>query len=112
MEATQSAKGSEADGPSSRTGPRGPVVGAALAAVYLIWGSTYLALRFGLEGFPPFLLNAIRFLVAGGVLYTVLRLRGIPSPSRRHWWNAARVGALMLVGGVGLVTIAEDLGVG
>lgn len=98
--------------PTSPAAPRGFVVAAALAAVYLIWGSTYLALRFGLEGFPPFLLNAIRFLVAGVILYAVLRLRGTPAPTRRHWWNAARVGALMLAGGVGLVTIAEDLGVG
>jgi drug/metabolite transporter (DMT)-like permease len=101
-----------ADEPTSPTSPSGLVVAVALAAVYLIWGSTYLALRFGLEGFPPFLLNAIRFLVAGGILYGVLRLRGTPAPSRRQWWNAARVGALMLAGGVGLVTIAEDLGVG
>ena len=84
----------------------------ALLAVYFIWGSTYLALRFGLEGLPPFLLNGIRFVIAGSVLYAVLRLRGVAPPTGRQWWNAARIGALMLVGGVGLVTIAEDLGVG
>jgi drug/metabolite transporter (DMT)-like permease len=113
MVATRTPAESATDGePTSPTSPSGLVVGAALAAVYLIWGSTYLAIRFGLEGFPPFLLSAIRFLVAGGILYAVLRLRGTPAPSRRHWWNAARVGALMLAGGVGLVTIAEDLGVG
>ncbi len=94
------------------TSPRVLVVGGALAAVYLIWGSTYLAIRFGLEGFPPFLLSGIRFSVAGVLMYTVLRLRGTPAPTRRHWWNAARVGMLMLVGGVGLVTMAEDVGVG
>jgi drug/metabolite transporter (DMT)-like permease len=100
------------DQDTRRRTPRGVTVGAALISVYLIWGSTYLALRFGLEGFPPFLLNAIRFLVAGGMMYAVLRLRGTPSPTPRQWWNAARVGALMLAGGVGLVTIAEDVGVG
>ncbi len=84
----------------------------ALAAVYLVWGSTYLALRFGLDGFPPFILNGIRFLVAGGIMYPVLRRSGIARPTRRQWWNAARVGLLLLVGGVGLVTIAEDQGVG
>jgi drug/metabolite transporter (DMT)-like permease len=84
----------------------------ALAAVYFIWGSTYLALRFGLEGFPPFLLNGIRFLVAGLSMYAVLRFRGVDAPTRRQWWNTGRVAALMLVGGVGLVTIAEDVGVG
>jgi len=113
MVATKTPAESATDGvPTGAASPRGLVVGGALAAVYLIWGSTYLAIRFGLEGFPPFLLSAIRFLVAGGILYAVLRLRGTPAPTRRHWWNAARIGALMLAGGVGLVTIAEDLGVG
>lgn len=84
----------------------------ALAAVYFIWGSTYLALRFGLEGFPPFLLNGIRFLIAGLAMYAVLRLRGAPAPTRWQWWNTGRVAALLLVGGVGLVTMAEDIGVG
>ena len=112
LELTKPVEASEGGEPTSPASPRSLVVGAALVAVYVIWGSTYLALRFGLEGFPPFLLNAIRFLVAGGLLYTVLRLRGTPPPTRRHWWNGARVGVLMLVGGVGLVTLAEDFGVG
>ncbi|MDJ0954269.1 MAG: drug/metabolite exporter YedA [Acidimicrobiia bacterium] len=85
---------------------------AALGAVYVIWGSTYLALRFGLEGFPPFILNGIRFVVAGAIMYPVLRARGLPRPTRRQWGNAALVGVLLLVGGVGLVTVAEDQGVG
>ena len=89
----ESTTGGEPTGSPSSTGL---VVGGALAAVYLIWGSTYLAIRFGLEGFPPFLLTAIRFLVAGVIMYAVVRLRGTPAPSRRQWWNAARVGALML----------------
>lgn len=98
---------------AARPAPRRAlVVGGALAAVYLIWGSTYLALRYGLEGFPPFLLNGIRFLVAGGSMYVVLRLRGTPAPSKLHWGNASRVAVLLLVGGVGLVTIAEDVGIG
>ena len=92
--------------------PQKALVGSALVAVYFIWGSTYLALRFGLEGFPPFILNGARFLVAGGVMYTILRLRGVAPPSPRQWWNATRMGSLLLVGGVGLMTIAEDLGVG
>jgi drug/metabolite transporter (DMT)-like permease len=91
---------------------QGPIVVASLAAVYLIWGSTYLALRFGLEGFPPFLLNGLRFIIAGTLLYVVLRLRGAAPPTRRQWWNAGRMGALLLVGGVGSMTLAEDFGVG
>jgi drug/metabolite transporter (DMT)-like permease len=84
----------------------------ALLAVYLIWGSTYLALRFGVESFPPFLLNGIRFLVAGGGMFAVLRWRGHALPSSRQWFSAARVAALLLVGGTGLIALAEDVGVG
>ncbi|HVR80289.1 MAG TPA: drug/metabolite exporter YedA [Acidimicrobiia bacterium] len=91
--------------------PRALVVGALLA-VYFIWGSTYLGLRFGLESFPPFLLNGFRFLIAGGILFLVLAVRGRAIATPRQWWNAARMGLVLLVGGVGLVTIAEDVGVG
>lgn len=91
--------------------PRALIVGALLA-VYVIWGSTYLGLRFGLESFPPFLLNGFRFLIAGAILIVVLMSRGKARATRRQWWNAARMGVVLLVGGVGLVTIAEDLGVG
>jgi drug/metabolite transporter (DMT)-like permease len=88
------------------------LIAFSLVAVYFIWGSTYLALRFGLEGFPPFILNGLRFVVAGALMYIVLRIRGHAHPTRRQWWNAGRMGALLLIGGVGLVTIAEDFGVG
>jgi drug/metabolite transporter (DMT)-like permease len=84
----------------------------ALTAVYLIWGSAYLAVRFGLESFPPFLLNGLRFLVAGVVMYLVLRWSGTPAPTRTQWWNLGRTAGLMLVGGAGLVAVAQDLGVG
>lgn len=84
----------------------------ALFAVYVVWGSTYLGLRFGLESFPPLMLGGIRFLLAGALMLTALRWRGEAWPTRRQWWNTSRVAALMLVGGVGLVTMAEDLGVG
>lgn len=100
------------------TGPSLPwqgstaLVVAALAAVYFIWGSTYLALRFALEGFPPFLLNGVRFLVAGSVMYAIAAMRGARTPSRREAWNAARMGALLFVGGVGMVTLALQDGVG
>ena len=84
-------------------------VALALVALYLIWGSTYLAIRFALEGgFPPFLLGGIRFLVAGGVLYGVLRLRGVPAPTRPQWRNAAVMGVLLLLLGNGLVNYGEQ----
>jgi drug/metabolite transporter (DMT)-like permease len=85
---------------------------AALIAVYFIWGSTYLGIRFGMEGFPPFLLNGFRFLVAGVILMVILQARGTATATRRQWWNAGRMGILLLVGGVGLVSLAERLGVG
>jgi len=88
------------------------LVVVSLVAVYVVWGSTYLALVFGLEGFPPFILNGIRFLVAGVLMFGYGLIKGIEVPTRAEWWNAGRVGTLLLVGGVGLVTIAEDLGVG
>ncbi len=95
--------------PMRRT--RLPVV-AALTAVYLVWGSTYLALRFMVDGFPPLLGNAIRMTVAGGLLYPWLRLRGAAAPTRRQWGYGFAVGTALFLGGVGLVTIAEDVGVG
>ena len=91
---------------SSRQGWLG--VGLALLAVYLIWGSTYLAMRFAIQGFPPFLMAGARFLIAGTLLLGFLRLRGAPLPSRKQCGGAALVGALLLVGGNGLVAFAEQ----
>jgi drug/metabolite transporter (DMT)-like permease len=78
------------------------------AAVYIIWGSTYLAIRFAVESFPPFLMAGTRHLTAGLLLYTFLRLRGVPRPERRHWRSAAIIGGLLLLGGNGLVSWAEQ----
>lgn len=86
--------------------PMGQVI-AAFAAVYLLWGSTYLAIRFAIETLPPLLMAGVRFLLAGAVLYAFMRLRGQPAPERRHWKSAALIGALLLVGGNGGVTLAE-----
>lgn len=88
-------------------------VGAALFAVYVIWGSTYLAIRFAVEdGFQPLTMGALRFLLAGGGLYVWLRVRGGAAPTPMQWQNATLIGGLMMVGGVGLVTVAEDAGIG
>jgi drug/metabolite transporter (DMT)-like permease len=80
----------------------------ALLAVYVIWGSTYLGIRIAIEGFPPFMMAGIRFLIAGGALYIFLRARGLPNPGWVQWRNAAFIGALLLVGGNGSVTFAEQ----
>lgn len=84
-------------------------IALALAAVYVIWGSTYLGIRFALEGgYPPLLMAGGRFLIAGILMYAVLRLRGMPAPTRAQWRNCAFMGALLLGGGNGLVCIAEQ----
>ena len=80
----------------------------AFAIVYVVWGSTYLAIRVAIETMPPFLMAGTRFLVAGGVLFAWLLLRGVPMPSRLHWRNSAIVGVLLLLGGNGLVVWAEQ----
>ena len=87
-------------------------VGLALLAVWVIWGSTYLGIRIGLETMSPFTMQGIRFVVAGSVLYVWMRRRGVPRPTRTQWRHSALVGCLLLLGGLGLVTIAEDRGVG
>ena len=89
-----------------RRASRGRVL-LAFAAVYVVWGSTYLAIRIGIETIPPLLMAAVRFLVAGALLYGVSRLRGAPRPARREWRGAAIVGVLLLLGGNGAVVLAE-----
>lgn len=81
---------------------------AAFATVYIVWGSTYLAIRVAVETLPPFLLGAIRFLVAGGAMFVWLRLKGAAMPGKQQWFHAAIAGVLMLLGGNGLVVWAEQ----
>jgi drug/metabolite transporter (DMT)-like permease len=83
-------------------------IALAFAAVYLIWGSTYLAIRFAIETIPPYLMGGVRFLIAGGALYGVLRWRGVRAPSQRQWRSALIVGGLLLFGGNGGVIVAEQ----
>jgi len=82
------------------------LVWTALSAVYLIWGSTYLAIRFTVETTPPFLSAAARFIASGVVLYLLRRLAGDPEPSKIEWRNATAIGILLLVGGNGAVVWA------
>ena len=93
--------------PSTLFGPR-VLVPAALFSLYLIWGSTYLAIRVALESYPPFLMAGVRFLVAGGAFYAFLRWRGMAAPTRAQWFNAAITGTLLLGMGNGLVCYAEQ----
>ena len=80
----------------------------SLLALYLLWGGTYLGMRFALQGFPPFIMAAVRQLSAGVILYLFLRVRGNPRPTRAQWLAAALVGGLLLVGGNGIVSFAEQ----
>lgn len=98
----------EASGtPTASTGNRFLVL-LSLLALYIIWGSTYLAMGIALKGFPPFLMASVRFLVAGGLLYPIMRLRGTPAPTRKEWIGAIVIGVLLLVGGNGGVAFAEQ----
>jgi drug/metabolite transporter (DMT)-like permease len=84
-----------------------PLVIACLAATWLIWGSTYLAIKFALVSFPPFFQMGTRFLAAGVLLAAWMRWRGAPWPDARQWRHALGVGALMLGGGMGGTAVAE-----
>lgn len=80
----------------------------AFAAVYIIWGSTYLGIRFAVETIPPFLMAGTRFFIAGAGLYLWLRMRGVAGPTRPQWKSAAIIGFLLIGGGNGAVSWAEQ----
>jgi drug/metabolite transporter (DMT)-like permease len=102
---TAEAAGPDSKAPSSRSRT---LLLVAFATVYVVWGSTYLAIRIAVEHWPPLWLAAVRFAIAGCGLYAVLRLRGAPAPGWRAWLAAALVGGLMLGGGNGTVCWAEQ----
>ncbi len=85
-------------------------IAIALLTVYLVWGSTYLAIRFAVQTIPPFMMAGTRFLVPGIVLIAWRRLAGDPAPTRRQWLSAAITGLLLLVGGVLLVILPRSRG--
>lgn len=86
--------------------PPGRIV-AAFVALYLIWGSTYLAMRVTVETMPPLLMAGARFIIAGVLMHLWVRLRGAARPTRLHWRNSAIAGVLLLLGGNGLIVVAE-----
>ena len=83
--------------------PSSLAIWAAMISVYIVWGSTYLAIRFAVQTMPPFLMAATRFLVAGAALFVFRRARRDAAPSDREWRSAAIIGLLLLVGGNGVV---------
>ena len=84
---------------------------AAFFALYVIWGSTYLVIRIGVEYWPPLMLGGIRFIIAGSLMYAFLRWRGVPAPTWAQWKAAGIIGVLLLSFGNGAVTLAEHSGV-
>lgn len=90
------------------TAPQSGLILLCLAATWLVWGSTYLAIKFALLSFPPFFQMGTRFLFAGVVLMAWMRWRGAPWPTAVQWRNAAIVGTLMLGGGMGGTAYAEQ----
>lgn len=86
----------------------GPLaIGFALASVYVLWGSTYLGIRFALESYPPFLLGAARMFLAGALMYVVLRRRGTAAPTRKQWRTLWVLSIFMVLLSNGLVNLAE-----
>jgi drug/metabolite transporter (DMT)-like permease len=80
----------------------------AFGIIYFVWGSTFLAIRIGVHEVPPFLFAAVRFFTAGIVLYSWLRLKGTPAPSRREWVSASVLGVLIFLFDYGCLFWAEQ----
>jgi drug/metabolite transporter (DMT)-like permease len=97
--------------PSAPSHARLPALVAGFATLYLVWGSTYLGIKFAVETLPPFLMAGLRFIIAGSVLYLWLRLSGAPRPTLVQWRSAVLGGALLLLGGNGLVTWGQQRGI-
>jgi len=95
--------------PMHRPAPAQAKLVIAFATVYILWGSTFLAIRWAVASMPPFLMAGTRHLIAGAVLYPLARLRGSERPTRANWSAATLVGALLLLGGNGGVCWAEQI---
>lgn len=84
-------------------------IAAALVAVYIFWGGTYIAMKFAIETLPPFMMAGTRFITAGAILYIWQISQGTKPPQAIHWKNAGIVGGLLLLGGNGGVVWAEQI---
>ena len=89
-------------------GPGNAAVLSALLAVYVLWGSTYYAIKIALQNYPPFLLTSIRMLIAGGLMFAVLRWRGDAAPTRKQWRSIVVLAILLTVLSNALVNLAEQ----
>src|SRR5215467_11783767 len=93
---------------SPMAAPKKTLVITAFAALYVIWGSTYLRIRFSIETIPPFLMAGTRFVLAGLIMYAIAWSQGIGKSSWRNWRTSFIIGACLLLGGNGGVTISEQ----
>jgi len=93
--------------PTAPATPSRPAFVLAFTAIYLIWGSTYLCIRVAIETMPPFLMAGARFIIAGTLVFTFLKLRGATWPTWPQWRANAVIGTFLLLGGNGLVVWAE-----
>ena len=96
--------------PQIKNSPRPPYwkLLLAFAVIYIVWGSTYLAIRVGVREFPPLLMAALRFLIAGVVLYAWARLRGTPAPTRREWMASSLLASMVFLCDYGCLFWAEQ----
>lgn len=93
------------------SGKQVPLI-AALLIVYFVWGTTYHALNVAMQSLPPLLMNGARFLLAGGVMLGLARWQGLAWPSLEQWRQSALIGGLMAFGAMGLVVLAQKMGIG
>jgi drug/metabolite transporter (DMT)-like permease len=83
-------------------------VALGLVTVYLLWGSTYLGIKYAIHSIPPYLMSSTRFIIAGTILYLWAKLQGAPQPRLTHWRSAAIIGGFLLLGGNASVAWAEQ----
>src|SRR5881409_2600097 len=95
------------DGHCFMAAPKRSLVIIAFAALYLIWGSTYLGIRFSIETIPPFLMAGARFVLAGLIMYAIAWSQGISKSNWANWRTSLIIGACLLLAGNGGVTISE-----
>jgi len=88
--------------------PGKAAIASALLAVYLLWGSTYFAIKIALQNYPPFLLTSSRMLIAGSLMFGILRMRGVAAPTRKQWRSIFVLAILLIVLANALVNVAEQ----
>jgi drug/metabolite transporter (DMT)-like permease len=93
---------------SAPTSPYRASILLAFAALYIIWGSTYLGIRFAIDSIPPLLMAGTRYATAGALLYSYMRWKGEPAPTRQGWFTALIIGTCLLAFGNGGVTLGEQ----